>query len=263
MYPRNVKPLIILGRQRAGTRFLTEVLNSFDEVAIQGEIPNPVMRSAKRLIQDIDRFYAEMAKGGDVKGRREYKGWLRKKEDLVLSIWEHAGQSRRVKYHAKTKYFGYKRPNNESYFTFYERTFKYRPATYVYCTRNFIDNYLSIASRWPERDIERVSSEYMQSTMQYHKMTERAPGRVLLFNLDDHVRRGPAYIEENILMPLGLKLTKDHKQELERMSATNRTEEDLNIPRRRELTKAEQDFIRAHPELESEFRKLCASCGVI
>lgn len=262
MYPRNIKPLIIFGRQRAGTRFLTEVLNSFDEVAIQGELPNPVMRSAKRLIQDIDRFYAEMAKTGDQKGRREYEGWLKKKEDLVFSIWEHAGQSRRVKYHANTKYFGYKRPNNESYFTFYERSFRHRRPTYVYCTRNFVDNYLSIVSRWPERNIELISAEYIKSTVQYQKMAARTPRRVLLFNLDDHVMRGFAYVEQNIIAPLGLKLTKDHRQELEQKSAINRTEEDLNIPRRRELTKAEQDFIRAHPELDSEFRKLCASCDV-
>lgn len=257
MYPRKVKPLIILGRQRAGTRFLTNILNSFDDVAIQGELPDPVIRSAVRLVQQVDGFYAEMARSGNSKEQREYKGWLRKKEDLIFSIWEHAGQSRRVQYHADTKYFGYKRPNNEAYFTFYEKSFLHRRPIYVYCTRNFIDNYLSIVSRWPERSIERVSTEYMDSTMQFHKMTAGAPGRVLLFNLDDYVRFGFAYIEENIITPLSLDLTEHRRQELESMSGANRTEEDLNIPRRRELTRLEQDFILAHPELESEFRKLC------
>ena len=258
MYPKRCKPLIILGRQRAGTRFLTEVLNSFDEVSIQGELPNPVMRTAKRCIQDIERFYAEAARTGGEKDRREYKGWLRKKEDFIFSIWEHAGQSRRARYHARTRYFGYKRPNNESYFRFYERSFRHRKPIYVYCTRNFVDNYLSIVSRWPERSIERVSSEYIESTMQYHRMVARAPARVLLFNLDDYIGRGLAYIEKNIINPLELELSRDHRSDLERMNARNRTEEDLNTPRRRELTEAEQAFIRSHPELEAEFMKLCA-----
>jgi hypothetical protein len=259
MYPKRVTPLIILGRQRAGTRFLTEILNSFDEVSIQGELPNPVMRTAKRCIQDIERFYATAAKSGGEKDQREYKGWLRKKEDLIFSMWEHAGQSSRTRYHARTRYFGYKRPNNESYFRFYEQSFRHRKPIYVYCTRNFVENYLSIVSRWPERSIQRVSSEYIESTMQYHRMVAHAPARVLLFNLDDYIGRRLAYIEKNIITPLELELSHEHRCELERMNARNRTEEDLKIPRRRELTKAEDAFIRSHPELETEFMKLCAS----
>lgn len=261
MYPKNIKPLIILGRQRAGTRFLTHILNSFDEVAIQGELPNPVMRSAEQMIRAVDTFYAETAKAGDKRRQREYERWLKKKEDLIFSIWENASQSSRVKFNKNTRYFGYKRPNNESYFDFYERSFTFRPPIYVYCTRNFIDNYLSIVSRWPERSIERVGSEYLESTAQYHKMTSGARGRVLLFNLDDHVKLGLAYIEENIITPLGLKIMEDHRSRLEQAGARNRTEEDLNIPRRRQLTRAEQAFVCAHPELEMEFKRLCSPCG--
>jgi hypothetical protein len=258
MYPRTVKPLIICGRQRSGTRFLTNVLNSFGEVAIQGELPNPVMRAAQSMVQSIDDFYAETAKFGERKAQREYQSWLKKKEDLIFSIWEHSGQARREPCHKHTKYFGYKRPNNESYFAFYEASFKYRPPMYVYCTRNFVDNYLSIASRWPERNIERISVEYMQSTEQYHRMFAGAAGRVLLFNLDDHIKHGLRYIEENIIVPLGLELANDHRAELEKMGASNRTEEDLKLPRRKELTDAEQSFLRAHPELQMAFETLSA-----
>lgn len=258
MYPRKIKPLIIVGRQRAGTRFLTDILNSFDEVAIQGELPNPVMNYAKRMIDKIDECYAEMARKGGSKARREHESWLKKKEDLVFSVWELAGQAQRIKYDKNTKYFGYKRPNNESFFAFYEASFKYRPPVYVYCTRNFIDNYLSIASRWPDRYIQRVSAEYMKSIAQYRTMASGASGRVLLFNLDDYIKLGFAYIEDNIITPLGLDLAEDHRQHLSRVGATNRTEEDLKISRRRELTKGERDFVLAHPELDTEYRKLCA-----
>lgn len=258
MYPRNLKPLIIVGRQRAGTRFLTNVLNSFEEIAIQGELPNPVMRSAVKFIEEVDQYYAKAAEHGDSKALREQRGWLRKREDMVLSVWEHAGQSRRVRYDAAIRYFGYKRPNNEAYFDFYERVFAYRPPIYIYCTRNFVDNYLSIASRWPDRTVERVGAEYLKSMGQYHIMSTRAPDRVLLFNLDDYVKLGLEYIDKRIIRRLNLTAGKDRRDELEQMGAKNRTE-DFNVPRRRELTEAESDFIRAHPELDTEFEKLCMS----
>ena len=235
---------------------MTDVLNSFDGVAIQGELPNPVMHSAAQMIREVDAHYSGMAERGDARYRRQYNTWLRKKEYLIFSIWENASQGARVKFGASTKYIGYKRPNNELYFDFYEASFKFRPPRYVYCTRNFVDNYLSIVSRWPERTIEQIASEYIESTAQYHRMSAGAPERVLLFNLDDYVRYGLKYIEDSIIMPLGLPLEKDHTRRLTRMGGKNRTEEDLKLLRRKSLTMQEQDFIRAHPELEREFEKL-------
>lgn len=256
MYPKNVKPLIIVGRQRAGTRFLTSLLNSFDEVTIQGEVPPHIMEKVVHFIRDIDSYYV-MAADRSARRRRYYETWRRKKEDLLFSIWEFANQSPAVKRSASTRYFGYKRPNNEMYFEFYEEAFAFRPPIYVYCIRNFIDNFLSVVSRWPERLIEDVASEYLDSVTQYHRMKERAPDRVLLFNLDSHVQKGIKHVETNIIRPLGLKLTGEHRKKIQRMKGKNRTEEDLKIPRRKELMKGEQLFLDQHPELEIVFRELC------
>jgi hypothetical protein len=90
-------------------------------------------------------------------------------------------------------------------------------------------------------------------------MAAAAPGRILLFNLDDYVKYRLRYIEDGIITPLGLHLEKNHKRRLERMSAKNRTEQDLNVPRRQSLTIKEQHFIRTHSELEREFEKLSLS----
>ena len=256
MYPKNFKPLIIVGRQRAGTRFLTNVLNSFDEVTIQGEVPTHVMEKVVNFIQDIDSYYIKSADRG-ARRRRYYETWRRKKEDLVFSIWEFASQSPAVKSSAKTRYFGYKRPNNEMYFEFYEKTFAFRPPVYVYCIRNFIDNFLSVVSRWPERRIEEVAGEYMDSVAQYHRMKEVAPDRVFLFNLDSHVQIGVDHVETNVIRPLGLHMTGEHQEKIKRMRGANRTEEDLKIPRRKELTSGEQKFLDRHPELDLRFRELC------
>ena len=256
MYPKKFKPLIIVGRQRAGTRFLTNLLNSFDEVTIQGEVPPHVMEKVVHFIRDIDSYYAKGA-NRSVRHRRYHNAWRRKKEDLLFSIWEFASQSRSVSSSDKTRYFGYKRPNNEKYFEFYEEVFAFRPPVYVYCIRNFIDNYLSVISRWPERGIKDIAREYLESVKQYHKMAKTAPKRVLLFNLDNHVQVGVDHVETNIIRPLGLKLTGEHRKKISRMRGRNRTEEDLKIQRRRVLTSSEQQFIDRHPELEKMFRDLC------
>ena len=201
MYPKNFKPLIIVGRQRAGTRFLTNLLNSFDEVTIQGEVPTHVMEKVVHFVRDIDSYYAKAA---DRSSRhiRYHKIWRRKKEDLLFSFWEFTSQARAVKSTAKTRYFGYKRPNNEKYFEFYEEAFAFRLPIYIYCIRNFVDNFLSVVSRWPERTIEEIAGEYLDSVAQYHRMKEVAPDRVFLFNLDNHVKMGVDHIETNIIRPL-------------------------------------------------------------
>jgi hypothetical protein len=256
MYPKKFKPLIIVGRQRAGTRFLTNLLNSFDEVTIQGEVPPHVMEKVVQFIRDIDSYYAKGANRSD-RHLRYHESWRKKREDLLFSIWEFANPSPAIKYNAKTRYFGYKRPNNELYFEFYEEAFAYRPPMYVYCIRNFVDNFLSVVSRWPERLIEDVANEYLDSVAQYHRMKKQAPSRVLLFNLDSHVQKGIKHVETSVIHPLGLKLTGEHRKKIQRMKGKNRTEEDLKIPRRKELVRDEQLFLDQHPELEIVFRELC------
>lgn len=256
MYPKNCKPLIIVGRQRAGTRYLTNLLNSFDAVTIQGEVPNPVMEKVVHFIRDIDSYYAAAA-DRSARHRRYYRIWRRKKEQLLFSIWEFTSQPRSVRSSANTRYFGYKRPNNEMYFDFYEEAFALRPPVYVYCIRNFVDNFLSVVSRWPERTIEEIAGEYLDSVTQYQKMKEAAPDRVLLFNLDNHVKIGIDHVETNVIRPLGLKMTNDHRRKIKRMKGGNRTEEDLKLPRRRELTRSEQKFVDRHPELDLVYRELC------
>lgn len=256
MYPKKFKPLIVVGRQRAGTRFLTNLLNSFDEVTIQGEVPPHVMEKVVQFIRDIDGYYVKAA-DRSARRSRYYETWRRKKEDLLFSIWEFTNQSPAVKSSANTRYFGYKRPNNEMYFEFYEEAFAFRPPVYVYCIRNFIDNFLSVVSRWPERQIEDVAGEYMDSVTQYHKMKEAASDRVLLFNLDGHIQYGIDHVETNVIRPLGLKLTDAHRKKIERMKGKNRTEEDLKIPRRKALSTSEQGFVDRHPELEMAFREIC------
>lgn len=248
-------PLIVCGRQRAGTRFVANLLSSFETVTLQGELPNPVMRALQRFVTDVDGYYRKQAEGG--RRERAYKAWLRKKEELVFALWSGVSQAGAIEPAPRCRYFGYKRPNNEFYFDFYETTFSTRSPMYVYCVRNFADNYLSIVSRWPDREIAQVADDFLASVRQYHAMKVAAPDRVLLFNLDDHIRLGFDYVERNVLRPLGLEPDTEQRGELAARGAANTTEGHLKRVRRRELTDEERIYIQENPELETEFAALC------
>jgi hypothetical protein len=71
------------------------------------------------------------------------------------------------------------------------------------------------------------------------------------------VQKGIKHVETSVIHPLGLKLTGEHRKKIQRMKGKNRTEEDLKIPRRKELVRDEQLFLDQHPELEIVFRELC------
>ena len=250
-------PLIVCGRQRAGTRYVTNLLNSFPRVTLQGEIPNTVMAAMERFLAEVDAFYEERAGLGEPRHEKQRRNWLRKKGPLIFALWSSIGQDTFIPAHPECRYFGYKRPNNEHYFDLYEAAFEEKPPVYVFCVRNFADNYLSIKSRWRERTIEQVADDYLASLNQYARMSAAAPDRVLLVNLDDMKREGFSYFERRVVRPLGLKLNDERRAELSQLGPVNRTEHDNAMPRRRTLDAAEQAYIQSRPELDAAFAALC------
>ena len=91
-----VTPLIIAGRPRAGTRYLTDVLNRFEDVAIQSEIPNPVMAAIHRFFRDTDNYYRG-AGDSEERGERgpgELAAWQSKKTSLMFALWIGGAQAK-------------------------------------------------------------------------------------------------------------------------------------------------------------------------
>lgn len=247
----NAIPLIVCGRQRAGTRFITNALNSFDAVCLQGEIPNPVMNSAVHFIAQCDAFYTRAAKSGAA-GSRQLRLWKRKRVRLMFEIWAGTSQIAREPISEACRYYGYKRPNNERLFEIYENIFTVNKPIYVYCIRNFRDNFLSIVSRWPERTIDQVAEDYLSSLDQLEVMKAAAPDRVLVFDLDEHIRSGWPYVEAAILDPLGLEYHSDaHRDQLAGAGPVNSAEAITKRAKRDRLTEDEQGYLDAHPELIS------------
>lgn len=255
MYPVKATPLIVCGRQRAGTRYVTNVFNAFPEVSIQGEIPDRVLRSVVTFMSELDTYYLQerSSSGGNLDPK---KTWLRKRKDLLYAIWADSSQSKRVRAGDRCRYYGYKRPGHEKHYEFYERILEGSNPIYVYCLRNFRENYLSIASRWPERKISEVAEDYLKSIAICKRMRSAVGERLLLFNLDEHSRHGFGYLERAILEPLGLQADTELRDKVSSMGPANTTERHHGIPRRRELTDAEKQYVARHPELEATYVEL-------
>lgn len=259
-YPDNAVPLIVVGRPRAGTRFLVGALNKFPEITIQGELPNPVMDQVEGFIDGVDAYYERAALRRE-SSEQALQYWREKKTELIFSIWANAGQSKIVKPHKECRYFGYKRPNNEFRFSFYEKHFHDRKPVYIYCCRNFTDNYLSISSRWPDRKIRRVADEYVASIRQYWHMKQAAPDRVFAFLLDEYTAKGIDHMKGNVLDQLDIEQSARVLKAIAQMTPKNTTE-GLGVERRRVLTKSEQRYIKRRSDLRAEFEKLVEKSSV-
>lgn len=258
-YLKKASPLIVFGRPRAGTRFITNVLNGFPEVTLQGEIPDPVMDAMEAFIERVEQYYRERSENKGEVAERQFRLWRDKKAALMYGFWAGVSQAGRAQPGKNCKYFGYKRPEHEKYFGFYERHFDQTKACYVFCVRNFVDNYLSIKSRWPVRKIAQVAEQYLASVDRYWEAFESARGRVLLFNLDDHIQHGFEYTETAIIEPLGLEPSEQLRNKLTGMAATNTTQGDHGRARRTSLNAREQAFVDSRPELTDRFRELCVA----
>ncbi len=254
---KKARPLVVFGRPRAGTRFVTNLLNSFPQVTLQGEIPDPVMGALVDFIGRVEHYYRDRADHRGEVGEKQFALWSDKKKALIFSFWAGASQAGRAQPTNGCRYFGYKRPDHEKYFDFYERHFAKDEAMYVFCIRNFVDNYLSIKSRWPARKIETVASQYLESIRRYHQAVSAAPGRVSLFNLDDHIAHGFDYTQAAVLEPLALRPSEAHRKKLTAQGPINTTEGDHGRKRRTELNRREQAFVESRPELDEMYKALC------
>lgn len=259
IYPDEAKPLLVVGRQRAGTRFVTNALNMFPEICIQGELPLPVTDYMFDFVKSVDRYYVNLEKSYNEPSvaRVRSEGWLFRRQHLMFVLWANINQSQRLEADNEAcKYYGYKRPRHEFHFDYYVEFFQENIPIFVYCVRNFVDNYLSIKSRWPDRSIDLVANEYVESLEQYKYMKKSRPNEVLLFNLDDFLKQGIDYLTGNIFAALDVEQTAPIIEQIREMGPRNSLEE-LGIDRQNSLTNEEMNYFRKRTELESLYADLC------
>lgn len=202
-YPttQTATPLIIVGPQRSGTRFVTNVLNSVPGVVVQDEIPDSIMMNVLELISKCEKKYES--------ADREYtvENWENTKHDFMFSVWSNLTQGKRKKTDKKCIFYGYKTPFHEVYFDFYNQFFYPVRPKYICCVRNFLGHYFSVHARWPKRSFVWIARRYVRSLRQLRYMKKKRPEDVFFFFLDDYKQEGTIYLQKKIFDPLGLEDT--------------------------------------------------------
>ncbi|MBA4001095.1 MAG: hypothetical protein C0461_10955 [Brevundimonas sp.] len=180
---------------RSGTRMCANILRNSSLVELQGELGGPAgtrllawleAALAQRRIEDFDTRYDFV--------RRAFRlSAPGRPSDRPHAIW-----------------FGHKTPRHERHFRRYETLFdnpENRPV-YVYCLRNPFDVWRSYqAMPWNKfRDVDTFLEAWLRSVAVYELIAERAPDRVLVFNLDRMLRAADwrDYLEPTLFQPLGL-----------------------------------------------------------
>jgi len=251
--PQNTVPLIIAGLPRSGTRFITNVLNAVPGVTIQSEIPRPVIKIFKHLIETCETVYSHKPE------KNWAASWDATKRDFMYAGWANLTKSARKKSKPETLFYGYKTPGHEFYFDFYNSFFDPIQPKYVCSVRSFVDHFLSVQARWPRRNIRKVSIDYIQSLRQIRYMKKQKPNDVLLFILDDYKEAGTHYLHKQLFEPLGL----ENVAAAEHMASKGavNTASQHGVQRKEDLSVSQKLFLKMSPRLLREFDELRANYG--
>ena len=190
-----IRPLIVCGMGRSGTRMCANILNNSDLVELQGEIGGPA--GTKMVI------WLEAA-------RRQRHN---ESSDGVYALARAAfqlGSAGRALDRPDARWFGHKTPRHERHFGRYENIFSDPDnlATYVYCLRNPFDVWRSYrAMPWNKfANAAGFVRAWTKSVRNYELMKSRAGERVLTFHLDDFIASPDRldYLRPVLLDPLGI-----------------------------------------------------------
>lgn len=198
----NVKPLVICGNARSGTRMMTDIVNSHPNIVVQEEMHAKTIEAYFRLTEEVDDTFAHYSKR---KGTYLANHWDSKKKSLTLAFLSFANKKSMVGLGKDVKYYGIKTPGFERYFKSFESVFA-KEATYIYCLRNPVSVWRSWKSLEFVDDVELFKSRYIRSLRQAIKIKNNAKGRFILFQLDDFIASNnqSSYISENIFKNLEL-----------------------------------------------------------
>ena len=246
-------PLIIVGPQRSGTRFVTNVLNAVPGVTLQGEIADSIIRYLMKVATQGDRLYAQSERTK----RGEY--WEKTRRDFMFAAWGNLSKENRVEPDPSCFFYGYKTPYHEVYFDFYNTFFAPVRPQYVCCVRSFLGHYFSVHARWPKRSILRIALRYVYSLRQLRYMKKTRPEDVLFFFLDDYKKLGFHYLQERLFAPLGLQDTAAAK----RIAAQGPMNSSAQLGLRKEdtLRPRQKLILSLYPQAEREYRALHREFG--
>ncbi len=240
-----MKPLIVMGMGRSGTRYFADILSAHESVLLYGEIPHSAMARFISLLDTLDKEHSRDA--------ARKKRWDEKKLSFIFEAFKSMSMGR-----AKNKsghlYVGHKTPRSEFFFDAYERHFKSAgvQACYFYCLRNPFDVWSSFQNM-PWNAFENVNAFiecYNESYRRYIKASSRAKGRVHLLNLDVLRQGGEPrkFFQEKVFHPLEINVDDDFLDSLISKRNTNSSQNAIGrMPE--EMSTADYDKIMGNEEI--------------
>jgi len=246
---RGASPLMVVGSPRCGTRFVANALNRHPAIVVQGEIPKPAMDSAVRFLTETGQFFASVPQWST--------SWENSRRDLLYCIWASMIKGKQRVSGARIAWFGHKTPQHDRYWEFYRNFFGEIGPKYVFCMRNFVDHYLSMASMNEAHSIERVAREYRASVARYAEMKAALGENVSLFILDDLRDGGIDYVRETLFERLGIEADRRTLSRIDVSRQANSTER-KGRSRRRELAADESAFLKDNQDLMAALEALRA-----
>lgn len=174
-----MKPLIVMGMGRSGTRYFADIISSHDEIVLHGEIPHSAMSRFIKLLDVLDEEHG--------RDKVRLRKWREKKSDFILNSFGSMAMGSTSSIDG-CKYVGHKTPRSEKFFDFYEKHFHVldKKPTYFYCIRSPFDVWASFKNMpWNVfKTVEEFVDDYVGSYKRYVRASKRAEGRVHLLNLD-------------------------------------------------------------------------------
>lgn len=198
-----MKPLIVMGMGRSGTRYFADILSAHESVQLYGEIPHSAMARFISLLNALDKEHE--------RDSQRKKKWEEKKLPFIFEGFKSMSMGA-VKEKGECLYVGHKTPRSELHFDSYEKHFANVGVSvkYFYCLRNPLDVWASFKNMpWNAFEDAGVFLEYYnESYRRYVRAGSKAKGRVHLLNLDDFKKDSnpKEFIEKNVFSPLELHL---------------------------------------------------------
>lgn len=244
-------PLSVVGLPRAGTRFVADALNLSDEVCLQGEVLDSTVQGLRVMFDGAEHYFSS---------RGKLDLWRRRKQHLTVAAWANASKSVPRPLPEHCRFYGFKAPQHERYFDFYEDVFAANPPLWVFCLRNFRDQFRSLMSmKWRtgnKATIEFIGAEYVKALDALDAMTAAAPERVFTFVLDDHIADQPGYLSA-LLEQVGVAADAELLDRMTGLGRRNSAEsKGLAV---HEPTDAEEEWIAARPDIARRFDALSTS----
>lgn len=201
---RKFTPLIVCGMARSGTRMITDLLNRFDEVAIQPEMHAATLDAYLEMTESISGTYSYYS---EKKGRNLAKYWERFQPALAFCFLALGNKKGPVGRGKKISYLGIKTPSYEHKFDAFEQIFHHGQAPlYVYCMRRPKKVWASWKSLGYEQEVGVFSRRYRRSLKKALRISESCRGRFALFDLDSYLaaQEKRQWVIDHVLAPLVL-----------------------------------------------------------